>query len=122
MATSIVERPFLHCSTIPIVLIMIYILPALLNCFKMVLFFGILCCAFITHHSRDAYRRGFWFCPFGHTRTISYSLYIVIIVATPYLVVYLYHICRTSLVQGLFGGLGKHLDISNRPAPRYSVV
>lgn len=40
-------------------------------------------CAFLSHHIRDASRRGFWIYPFGHTHPIPYYLYILLTFIVP---------------------------------------
>ena len=42
--------------------------------------------SFLSHHIRDANRRGLWFCPIGSTRPISYYLYLSLSMAFPYLI------------------------------------
>lgn len=79
------KRPFLHCTTIPIVLWVIFILlshafhsPALEHVSWVIL------AAFLSHHIRDGTRRGLWFCPFGSTRPIPYYLYVSLCMLLPY--------------------------------------
>ena len=40
--------------------------------------------AVITHHLRDANRRGLWFCPFGSTRPLSMPFYLLGIMTVPF--------------------------------------
>lgn len=42
--------------------------------------------AFVTHHLRDANRRGLWFGPVGSTPALSKSVYILLTLTTPYLI------------------------------------
>ncbi|XP_023301345.2 transmembrane protein 267 [Lucilia cuprina] len=102
-ATNLMRRPFLHCSTFIFGLLLFYICNACLNYFKWSLFFGVLLCAFITHHTRDAIRRGYWFYPWGHTDKIPYLAYILITIATPYVIGQLHALCRSSVVQQFLG-------------------
>lgn len=44
--------------------------------------------AFVTHHLRDANRRGLWFAPFGSTRPIPDFLYIALVVVTPFVLMF----------------------------------
>ena len=37
----------------------------------------------LSHHWRDGYRHGIWFCPFGSTPLYSYTLYLVGLVLLP---------------------------------------
>ena len=97
------RRPFFHCSTLIIGWLLVYICTASLNYFKWSLFFGVLLCAFITHHTRDAIRRGYWFYPWGHTEKLPNLAYIIITIATPYLVAYIHTLCRSIIVQQFLG-------------------
>jgi hypothetical protein len=42
--------------------------------------------AFVTHHLRDANRRGIWFAPFGSTPPLPDFLYISLVLVTPYVI------------------------------------
>lgn len=88
-ATSLESRPFLHNSSIPLVLI------ALLVCChftwrngNVVMGLILVINAFVTHHLRDANRRGLWFAPFGSTRPIPDLLYLSLVVLTPFVLKY----------------------------------
>ncbi|XP_075161418.1 transmembrane protein 267 isoform X2 [Haematobia irritans] len=98
-ATNLTRRPFLHCSTIAALILIAYICTSSLNYLKSSLILGTLLCAFITHHSRDAVRRGYWFYPWGNTEKISNLSYIIITLFTPYLVGYVHMICRSTDIQ-----------------------
>ena len=39
--------------------------------------------AIITHHLRDALRRGLWFWPFGSTEPLSLPMYIIVMISVP---------------------------------------
>lgn len=85
-ATHLQKRPFLHCTTIPILLWTFFIL--LSNTFHSPLMEHIswvILAAFLSHHIRDGTRRGLWFCPFGSTRPIPYYLYVSICMSLPYI-------------------------------------
>jgi hypothetical protein len=43
--------------------------------------------SFFTHHIRDSCRRGIWLWPFGSTPPIPYYLYVLTILALPYLII-----------------------------------
>ncbi|XP_054733048.1 transmembrane protein 267 [Anastrepha obliqua] len=109
-ATNLPRRPFLHCSSIFFVLLTFYLCTACLNYFKTSLTFGVLLCAFITHHTRDAVRRGYWFCPVGHTGRMPNVAYIVLTILTPHLVAYLHGVCRSGPVQYF---LGQYIKLSD---------
>uniref|UniRef100_A0A1I8N9R9 Transmembrane protein 267 n=1 Tax=Musca domestica TaxID=7370 RepID=A0A1I8N9R9_MUSDO len=102
-ATNLSRRPFLHCSSLIVLLLLAYLCTSCLNYFKWSLVLGVLLCAFITHHTRDAIRRGYWFYPWGHTNKLPNLAYILITVLTPYVVSNLYDICRSSIVQQFLG-------------------
>lgn len=42
--------------------------------------------AFVTHHLRDANRRGLWFAPFGSTPALSGLTYIILTILTPFMI------------------------------------
>ncbi|KRT82770.1 hypothetical protein AMK59_4205 [Oryctes borbonicus] len=95
-ATSLKYRPPLHVTTIPLVIVpsMLY-LSYLFHSYTLQRYSLILFTAFITHHTRDATRRGYWFYPFGATPAIPYFSYVLITLSIPYLVCgffYLYKI------------------------------
>ncbi|XP_018396387.1 PREDICTED: transmembrane protein C5orf28 isoform X1 [Cyphomyrmex costatus] len=85
-ATHLQKRPFLHCTTIPLLLWTFFIL--LSNTFHSPLMEHIswvILAAFLSHHIRDGTRRGLWFCPFGSTRPIPYYLYVSLSMSLPYI-------------------------------------
>lgn len=102
-ATNLARRPFLHCSTLIILIIIPYLCTSCLNYFKWSLFLGVLLCAFITHHTRDAIRRGYWFYPWGSTSKLPSLAYILITIATPYIIAYTHALCRSTVVQQFLG-------------------
>ncbi|XP_022914262.2 transmembrane protein 267, partial [Onthophagus taurus] len=85
-ATNLDKRPFLHCSSIPIVLTAYLLL--LSYYFKdqnLQRAAFVISTAFFSHHTRDATRRGYWFYPFGHTAPIPYFIYLILTIFIPYL-------------------------------------
>lgn len=84
--TNLSKRPFLHCTTVPILLWIILILISTtfnnqsLNDFSWIIF-----ASFLSHHIRDATRRGLWFCPLGTTQPIPYYMYIAMSMMLPYI-------------------------------------
>ncbi|CAG9854602.1 unnamed protein product [Phyllotreta striolata] len=89
-ATNLKRRPFLHCSTIPILLCSILLLISYASdngTMKRVSL--IIWTAFASHHTRDATRRGYWFYPFGSSPAIPYAFYIALTCILPYSVVFL---------------------------------
>lgn len=84
-AINLQRRPFLHCTTIPIIMLVnLLILQCRFHRFS--LWLGIVMCAFFTHHIRDATRRGFWVYPFGNTAPVPYFLYIIGVIVTPFMI------------------------------------
>lgn len=93
-ATNLSHRPFLHCSNIPFIILLLFIVGNYFQSFRLNLWLAILFMAFFVHHTRDATRRGFWIRPYGHTTPIPYVAYVFLSVLTPYVVISLMHICR----------------------------
>lgn len=85
-ATSLKQRPFLHCTTIPVVFLgLLLLIHRYFYSFRFCLWFNVFICAFLSHHTRDATRRGFWCCPLGNTRPLPYVAYIICIAAMPHI-------------------------------------
>ena len=79
-ALSLDHRPFLHNSTIPLVLYLISILVSYFwrnHTFK--LYTSLVFVAMFTHQLRDASRRGLWFYPWIQSLPVPYPLYIITI-------------------------------------------
>ncbi|XP_070515607.1 transmembrane protein 267-like isoform X2 [Cardiocondyla obscurior] len=75
-ATHLPKRPFLHCTTVPIVLWILFIsLSYTFHSLLLEHISWVMLAAFLSHHIRDGTRRGLWFCPFGSTCPIPYYLY-----------------------------------------------
>ncbi|XP_018330485.1 transmembrane protein 267 [Agrilus planipennis] len=84
-ATNLYSRPILHCSTVPLVLIVTLTVLAFLTQSKCIMVCSlIMLTAFGSHHTRDATRRGYWFYPYGSTPPIPYRYYILITIAIPF--------------------------------------
>ncbi|XP_029165329.1 transmembrane protein 267 [Nylanderia fulva] len=89
-ATHLQKRPFLHCTTIPIILWIVLIF--LSNTFHSPILehtSWIILASFLSHHIRDGTRRGLWFYPFGSTRPIPYYLYVSLCMFLPYILYWL---------------------------------
>lgn len=84
---SLPSRPFLHCSTPPVVFCVV---AQAIHCFwgsKVVLRAGfIVLVAFLSHHLRDAHRRGLWLPPFSDALAVSYAAYVCSVLFLPNLV------------------------------------
>lgn len=90
-AANLKVRPPLHCSTVPIILCMFLLLISYVMNNNVILVAGlILLTAFMSHHTRDATRRGYWFYPFGSTSPIPYMSYVVITCSLPYFIYMIY--------------------------------
>ncbi|KAL3280018.1 hypothetical protein HHI36_017526 [Cryptolaemus montrouzieri] len=99
-ATILKERPFLHCSTVPVVICAC--LFYLGSYWRIVIWKKISLIVFIafsSHHIRDATRRGLWFAPIGSTAPIPYPVYIVLNCVIPFVIccVYIANIPSTQV-------------------------
>nr|XP_012234514.1 PREDICTED: transmembrane protein C5orf28 [Linepithema humile] len=86
-ATHLQKRPFLHCTTVPILLWIFFIsLSSVFHSPMLEHTSWVILAAFLSHHIRDGTRRrGLWFCPFGSTRPIPYYLYVSLCMSLPYI-------------------------------------
>jgi hypothetical protein len=89
-ATSLINRPIFHCTTIPLVLFLILMYTVRKNeNLTLNLLVAMWICAFLTHHLRDATRRGLWIWPAAQNSVLSkpvpYPLYILSVCLVPYL-------------------------------------
>lgn len=86
-ATSLPYRPFLHCSSVLIFIVLVLLIISLhYNLWWMHTLSFICLTGWTCHHLRDALRRGLWFCPLESTPIISYRVYLIIISAQPVLI------------------------------------
>lgn len=86
-AVRLHKRPFLHCTTIPILIWLLLLSTSkLITSTKLETISWLILTSFLSHHIRDATRRGFWFAPIGSTRTLPYYLYIIADMLLPYIV------------------------------------
>ncbi|XP_063981424.1 transmembrane protein 267 [Diachasmimorpha longicaudata] len=89
-AIRLTKRPFLHSTTVPIILWTLMLLTSKVsNNLRMEHCSWIILMSFLSHHIRDATRRGLWFAPFGSTRPIPYNIYNAVIILLPYIFYYL---------------------------------
>ncbi|XP_011302581.1 transmembrane protein C5orf28 homolog [Fopius arisanus] len=89
-ATRLSKRAFLHSTTVPILLWTLMLLTSKVSTNeKMEHYSWIILMSFLSHHIRDATRRGLWFAPFGSTRPIPYYVYNIAIIILPYIFYYL---------------------------------
>ncbi|XP_033725856.1 transmembrane protein 267-like [Pecten maximus] len=97
---SLPSRPYFHATTI--IIPIAAILWTLGDVYKDS-FYGIMCPLFITawlsHHLRDATRRGLWLPPFGSTPPLSPSLYITMMMILPVAVLFLLRMSKSNIVQ-----------------------
>ncbi|KAK2717183.1 hypothetical protein QYM36_007332 [Artemia franciscana] len=80
-AVSLSSRPFLHCTTIPIIVLLVLHMSSRIF-FKSERLKTLLrdlgwiqAIALVSHHLRDGHRRGIWICPFGSIK-YPYVVYI----------------------------------------------
>ncbi|CAM1319488.1 C5orf28 (predicted) [Pycnogonum litorale] len=90
------SRPFLHCTTVPIVMLVILLLYGRLKSSRMLILLAwLIFVAFISHHLRDSTRRGLWFFYFGSTEPLPYNVYLSAQIMLPLSVKY----CLTNKSQ-----------------------
>ncbi|XP_074114950.1 transmembrane protein 267 [Cotesia typhae] len=89
-ATNLERRPFFHCTTLPIIIWAVLLVVSKVT--PEDLFYNLNYCAwilltsFLSHHIRDATRRGLWVPPFGSTGRIPYYFYVLLAMLFPYFV------------------------------------
>ncbi|XP_015430695.1 PREDICTED: transmembrane protein C5orf28 [Dufourea novaeangliae] len=89
-ATHLEKRPFLHCTTVPIVLwFLMNFYSNVFNYPKLSYYSWIVLASFLSHHIRDGTRRGLWFCPIGSTQPIPYYLYLSMSMMLPHILQWL---------------------------------
>lgn len=98
-ATSLPNRPFLHCSSLLIVVFLMML--ALSLCYRIgsLHTFSFLCLtAWTTHHLRDGLRHGLWFCPDYETEKIDYGVYLMLLIIVPVVISQLQDVTALILV------------------------
>ncbi|CAH0552671.1 unnamed protein product [Brassicogethes aeneus] len=94
-ATNLSSRPFLHCSTYPFLLSILFLTISYAYQINKLKVAGLLMLtAFASHHTRDATRRGYWFHPFGSTPPIPYIVYVGLTCIIPYVICVFYSIIK----------------------------
>lgn len=89
-ATHLQKRPFFHCTTLPIALwLMLNFYASVFNQPQLGPYSWMMLTSFLSHHIRDATRRGLWFCPIGSTQPIPYYLYLVMSMMLPHVLQWL---------------------------------
>ena len=84
---SLSQRPFLHNTSIPVVILLSCLVVSHVLDFPVLARFGFLVfVAMVSHHLRDAHRRGLWLPPVGDAIPIPYSFYVLLVSALPHLV------------------------------------
>lgn len=102
-ATHLQKRGFLHCSTLPIMTwLFLLIYSKMLNQPNISDYAWIILSSFLSHHIRDANRRGLWFCPFGSTRPIPYHFYLTLSMTFPYLEYFSMLLLNTEMEKGIY--------------------
>ena len=86
-AIGLSRRPFMHCTTMVLAVFLLLNRLSGLKGFKWKEKLSwIFLVATVTHHWRDGYRRGLWFCPFGSTPPYPYHFYLLGLVTMPPLI------------------------------------
>lgn len=89
-ATNLRGRPPLHCTTVPLLICTsLYLLGSLLHIQFLNRVSLLIFTAFLSHHIRDANRRGFWLYPLGSTQSLSKFFYLSFTCLLPHLVCFL---------------------------------
>jgi len=98
-ATNLDRRPFLHCTTVPIILwTLLMIVSRKFGSPGMSNYAWIILTSFLSHHIRDGSRRGLWFAPLGSTRPIPYYLYIALSMGLPYIIFWLMYLTAAPVI------------------------
>lgn len=85
-AVNLPSRPPFHSSSFPLFICFTIFVPGYFLNYEWILRISlIIFTAFASHHTRDAYRRGYWFYPIGSTQPIPYIMYILTTILIPYL-------------------------------------
>ncbi|RWS28293.1 transmembrane protein C5orf28-like protein [Leptotrombidium deliense] len=83
-AVRLNARPPLHCTSVILALILLmFIVAVFFVNLKVITISCLLFVAVITHHLRDALRRGLWIYPFTDELPITYSLYLCLLFVIP---------------------------------------
>ncbi|KAK9884916.1 hypothetical protein WA026_009153 [Henosepilachna vigintioctopunctata] len=99
-ATNLKERPFLHCSTVPVVIFScVFLFGNFMRSVTWRLNALVILVAFSSHHIRDATRRGLWFAPFGSTSLIPYPVYIALNCGIPYVISFILNCAHVRPTQ-----------------------
>ncbi|XP_046433750.1 transmembrane protein 267 [Neodiprion fabricii] len=79
------QRPILHCSSIPLLLFLISAISyKVFHHSASGYYLWVIITGFLSHHIRDATRRGMWFLFLGSTSPLPYHLYLFMAMALPY--------------------------------------
>jgi len=101
-------RPILHCSTLMLVIVLIFLLMSISSRLWWLHSLSFMCLiSWSSHHLRDSLRRGLWFWPIGTTKSLNYQLYLVILVLIPPLTANLMNLTGTLILIARDGGRDK---------------
>ena len=90
-ALNLSHRPPLHNSSlIAVIALFIYIIQRILRCNTLPCFPLMFMLCWLSHHVRDAVRRGLWMGPFFTTSALPYQLYILLIMLLPWIFKFVY--------------------------------
>ena len=111
-ATSLPFRPFMHCSSLALLIVIVTLLSSLifgiwwLHSLSFIAFV-----AWTTHHLRDGLRRGIWFWPLGSTKAIDYKLYLLCILLLPIVTSYLFDLTGALVLSTNNNGPSKRRSL-----------
>ena len=87
---KLTQRPFLHNTSLILLIavilyvLVVYIIPQLRSIKDFPTMFLV---SSLSHHLRDADRKGLWFAPFGSTPPLPLKLYVLLVVLLPLVIV-----------------------------------
>ncbi|XP_072019751.1 transmembrane protein 267-like [Amphiura filiformis] len=99
-ALSLTSRPLLHSTTLILIIAMLLYLSLYLTPVKNNIRYTVpllFLAAWLSHHVRDATRRGLWVWPYGSTSPIPYRIYIGIVAVLPFLWRFLIITCQGEM-------------------------
>ncbi|XP_077872817.1 transmembrane protein 267 isoform X1 [Ictidomys tridecemlineatus] len=110
-ALSLPRRPFFHCSTV--ILVVVLILKLTMHLFKLkdswCFLPWMLFISWTSHHIRDGIRHGLWMCPFGKTSPLPFWLYVITTSSLPHICSFAMYLTGTRQVMSSKHGI--HIDV-----------
>jgi hypothetical protein len=116
------NRPFLHNSSLTLLISITIIIIGLLSHNWMCYTFGWICLtASFTHHLRDALRHGFWFSPF-HTKPVPFWVYVLILTSYPLLCSWIMDIMAQKFLQTFQNQNFKYISLKTQEVWLFFIV